>query len=221
MGTYWVPATLLLLFAFGRTHSEEHYSDQIVRRVTVHGSVIVPCPNFRAQAMTFKLFKGSTVIASKSTENAQKMTEEKISLRMNMENKTCFVLNNVTMDQTGLYTCEADKTYPPPMVKVVEKPQAIVIVDEPQRPNVREYELPLWVGLGVLTIYSLITTYIALALRFRLRRKDFTRHDYINMKPIVRRKKQRILHPPRLSWYRDPATSTMSCNKHPSTRATH
>uniref|UniRef100_A0A4W4FIG0 Immunoglobulin subtype domain-containing protein n=1 Tax=Electrophorus electricus TaxID=8005 RepID=A0A4W4FIG0_ELEEL len=182
----------------GRSAMLTSYSDQIVRRVTVHGSVIVPCPNFRAQAMTFKLFKGSTVIASKSTENAQKMTEEKISLRMNMENKTCFVLNNVTMDQTGLYTCEADKTYPPPMVKVVEKPQAIVIVDGEQ-------------------CFVLFT----LGFQFRLRRKDFTRHDYINMKPIVRRKKQRILHPPRLSWYRDPATSTMSCNKHPSTRATH
>ncbi|XP_076839368.1 T-cell-specific surface glycoprotein CD28 [Brachyhypopomus gauderio] len=223
MGTYCVPATTLLLLMLGRTLSEHHChckdSVQNIKRVSLHGNVTVPCPNFTAPEMKFKLFKGSseiaTNVANKSAANDLNESGGQIALSVNMvNNRTNFVLNGVTMDYTGLYTCEAEILYPPPFGIVLEKPRALVIVDEPQSHVVRRSEVPLWVALGVLTAYSVIITYIALALRSHVRRKDVTRHDYINMKPRARRQKQGILHPPRLSWYTDPASP--SCNKHPS-----
>lgn len=44
-------------------------------------------------------------------------------------NTTHFMLHNVTINASSLYTCTAKRSYPPPLVDIQEEPQTIVIVE--------------------------------------------------------------------------------------------
>lgn len=89
---------------------------------------------FTAVEMTFKLHKGQNITATVTYVNAShKSSPEPLGSKMyhsvKDDNTTHFLLYNVTMDATGLYTCTAEKSYPPPMVTIQEEPQTIVIVE--------------------------------------------------------------------------------------------
>ncbi|XP_017313746.1 T-cell-specific surface glycoprotein CD28 isoform X1 [Ictalurus punctatus] len=230
MKTSWLLATLLPLFLFSCALPEKQCQckDNVlkIQRVTVHGNVSVPCPMFTAVEMTFKLHKGQNITATVTYVNAShKSSPEPLGSKMyhsvKDDNTTHFLLYNVTMDATGLYTCTAEKSYPPPMVTIQEEPQTIVIVENhgcvqnSQRMDPSASHLPLWVGFGILSVYCLIITCIALSLRFRLKREDMSTHDYMNMKPRTRRKKQGIHHPTHHSWYNDTTNGTAVSKKLP------
>lgn len=106
-----------------------------IQHVKDYSNVFVPCPRFTAADMAFTLYKGQNKIASITYGNTSLVNpSEHPGSRMNhnvnkSDNTTRFVLYNVTMDATALYTCTAEKTYPPPLVKVQEEPQTIVIVE--------------------------------------------------------------------------------------------
>lgn len=106
-----------------------------IQRVKVHSNISVPCPSFTAVEMKFILYKGQNNIASIIYGNiSHVMNSEHLGNKMSHyvhtdSNNTCFVLHNVTMDATGLYTCTAKRSYPPPMVEIQEEPQTIVIVE--------------------------------------------------------------------------------------------
>ncbi|XP_027011882.1 T-cell-specific surface glycoprotein CD28 [Tachysurus fulvidraco] len=234
MKTSWLCATLLPLFLFSCALPDKQcqWKDNIpeIQRAKVHSNVSVPCPSFTAVEMRFNLFKGPNNIASITYGNiSHVMNSEHLGSKMNHyvrteSNNTCFVLHNVTMDATGLYTCTATRSYPPPMVDIQEAPQTIVIVEEhvcvgnSLRPVSSATHLPLWVGFGLLCLYGLIITCIALSLRFRLKREQMSSHDYMNMKPRTRRRKQGILHPTHLSWYNDTANGSAASKKLPTKR---
>ncbi|KAM9455082.1 T-cell-specific surface glycoprotein CD28 [Clarias gariepinus] len=221
MKTSWLYATLLPLFLFSCALPEKQcpWKDGIpnVRRVPLYSNVSVPCPGFTAEEMTFTLHRGDDKFASitygnmsliRSQENLGRILEHSVN---SSDNTTNFILLNVTLNATGLYTCMAEKAYPPPLVKIPEQPQIIVIVEEHGCTHARHIvepptnHLPFWVGFGALSIYGLIITFIALSLRFRLKREDMSSHDYMNMKPRGWRKKQGINHPNHLSLYNDTA----------------
>ncbi|KAI4877106.1 hypothetical protein NFI96_026458 [Prochilodus magdalenae] len=258
MEASWLHATLLSLFLLGSALPEKPHeckdSIPLIQQVVVHGNVSVPCPSFNSVEMTFKLYKGNrimencTVQRNTSDLKAPRPTNEQISHHVNTkDNSTKFVLSNVTENHTGLYFCEAQNTFPPPVRTYKEKTVIIAVMQEIQQQSTQcnppENHLPLWVGLGVLTIYGLIITYAAFSLRrpqnrtlyytsfnnslfkqkatkkctTRLTKVDFNKHDYMNMRPKARRKNQGILHPTRLSWYSDNTVNAVSC-KHSSKR---
>ncbi|XP_036413734.1 T-cell-specific surface glycoprotein CD28 [Colossoma macropomum] len=210
MKTFWLHATLLPLFLLGSALPEKQNqctgSTPQIRRVVVNGNVSVPCPCFTGQEMSFTLHTGAeSITVHRNFTNAKELNEKemKISHHLTENNCTEFVLFNVMENVTGLYVCEAQKTYPPPILNSKECPQTIVIVEEEhqlQRCDNPADHLSLWVGLGVLTMYGLIITYAAFSLRSRLTRVDFNKHDYMNMKPNTRRKNRRIILPVRQSW---------------------
>ncbi|MCI4393682.1 hypothetical protein PGIGA_G00160320 [Pangasianodon gigas] len=233
MKTSWLCVTLLPLFLFSCALPEKQcqWKDNVpgIQRVAVHSNVSVPCPSFTPVEMMFTLYKGQNNVVSVKYENISYVSpssghlESTIKHYVNIkDNTTHFVLYNVTMEATALYTCTAKKSYPPPMVLIQEEPQTIVIVERhgcvqnSQRLEPSASPLPLWVGFGVLIVYSLIITCIALSLRFRLKREDMTSHDYMNMKPRARRRKQGIHHPAPQSWYNDTANGTAVSKKLPS-----
>lgn len=108
-----------------------------VQHVEPNSSVTVPCPVFSASEMVFKLYKGLEAIFSISinqTFRSQINKNPKIDFSANFkfndtDNSTSFILEAVTMNTTGLYTCEAEKIFPPPFQIVVHKPQTIVLVE--------------------------------------------------------------------------------------------
>ncbi|XP_017565558.1 uncharacterized protein si:dkey-1h24.6 [Pygocentrus nattereri] len=213
MKAFWL--TLLPLFLLGSALPEKQSqctgSIPQIQRVVVHGNVSVPCPCFTGQEMSFTLHRGSErFTVHRNFTDAKEPNDKETRIRHHLTENNCteFVLFNVMENQTGLYVCEAQRTYPPPILDSKECPQTIVIVEEEhqvQRCDHPADHLSLWVGLGVLTIYGLIITYAAFSLRSRLTRVDFHKHDYMNMKPKARRKKQGIVLPTRLSWYEDSA----------------
>lgn len=85
--------------------------------------------------MMFTLYKDQTEVASITYRNISLVSPtDHLGYRMKhhvnaIDNTTHFILYNVTMNDTALYTCTAQKTYPPPLVKVQEEPQTIVIVE--------------------------------------------------------------------------------------------
>ncbi|KAF5901409.1 T-cell-specific surface glycoprotein CD28-like, partial [Clarias magur] len=147
------------------------------RRVPLHSNVSVPCPRFTAEEMTFTLHRGDDRLASitygnisliRSQESLGSIFKHSVN---SSDNTTNFILVNVSLNATALYTCKAERAYPPPLVKIQEQPQIIVIVEEhgcrhaEQKVEPPTNHLPLWVGFGALSIYGLIITCIALSLR--------------------------------------------------------
>ncbi|MCJ8747894.1 hypothetical protein PDJAM_G00158700 [Pangasius djambal] len=231
MKTSWLCVTLLPLFLFSCALPEKQcqWKDNApeIQRVAVHSNVTVPCPSFSAVEMVFTLhyknkFASVTYANISYVSNSEHLGSGMKHYVNIKDNTTHFVLFNVTMEETALYTCKAKKSYPPPLVQIQEEPQTIVIVERHecvqncQRLDPPANHLPLWVGFGLLSVYSLIITCIALSLRFRLKREDMTSHDYMNMKPRTRRKKQGIHHPTNLSWYNETANGTAVSKKLPS-----
>lgn len=109
-----------------------------VQHVALNSNVTVPCPALSAPEMAFKLYKGSEVISSYISINNTFFSKNNDSPRRsfpaifqvnNLNNSTSFILNSVTMNTTALYTCEAERIFPPPFQKVEHKPQTIVFVE--------------------------------------------------------------------------------------------
>ncbi|KAI2668457.1 T-cell-specific surface glycoprotein CD28 [Labeo rohita] len=143
-----------------------------VQHVEPNSSVTVPCPVFSASEMVFKLYKGLEAIFSISinqTFRSQINKNPKIDFSANFkfndtDNSTSFILEAVTMNTTGLYTCEAEKIFPPPFQIVVHKPQTIVLVEGRQvkpHPVCQDVDhLVFWVMFGIMTIYGVVMSLI-------------------------------------------------------------
>ncbi|XP_051983387.1 uncharacterized protein si:dkey-1h24.6 [Xyrauchen texanus] len=189
----------------------------LVKHVAVNSNATVSCPILSAPEMDFKLFKGSVQVIS-SYINTQS-TPVRISdspeadfpahFSVNLtDNSTSFILLSATMNTTALYTCEAVKTYPPPLVNVDEMPQTIVFVKESPRKQhslcQHANHLVLWVVLGGMTMYGLVMTCIVLMLRIKLSQMDTPCYSIKNMKfKECRRRWQGVQHPTRQGFYID------------------
>uniref|UniRef100_A0A672SAT0 Immunoglobulin domain-containing protein n=1 Tax=Sinocyclocheilus grahami TaxID=75366 RepID=A0A672SAT0_SINGR len=176
----WVTMMLLmfcLLYTAGNLPPVQH--------VALNSSVTIPCPVLSAPEMVFQLYKGSEEIfyitinnASISKNNNSPRRDFPASFKVNhTNNSTSFILNSVTMNTTALYTCEAERIFPPPFQKVEHKPQTIVFVEEiqhlcvsterPVKPSAvcqHADHLAFWVVLGVMAIYGLVMTCTVLIL---------------------------------------------------------
>ncbi|TSK17851.1 hypothetical protein Baya_1231 [Bagarius yarrelli] len=139
MKTSSLCVTLLPIFLFSCALPEKQcqwkYNIPEIQRVAVYSNVSVPCPRFSAVEMSFRLYKGQNEVAFITYKNVSHIINlDNLENRMNhyvntSTNFTHFVLYNVTMDATALYTCTAKKSYPPPLENIREEPQTIVIVE--------------------------------------------------------------------------------------------
>lgn len=103
------------------------------QHVALNSSVTVPCPVLSAPEMVFRLYKGSDEIFYISVNNTiiSKINNSPgMAFTVNVvDNSTSFILNGVTKNTTAMYTCEAERIFPPPFQKVEHKPQTIVFVE--------------------------------------------------------------------------------------------
>ncbi|XP_059407552.1 T-cell-specific surface glycoprotein CD28 homolog [Carassius carassius] len=168
------------------------------QHVALNSSVTVACPVLTAPEMVYRLYKGSEEIFFISVNNTSISKSNNIP-RMDFtvnvaDNSTSFILDAVTKNTTALYTCKAQRIFPPPFQEVENKPQTIVFVEE--RPVKQQAVcqnvsyLFYWVLLGAMVIYGLVMTCIVFLLRIKLRQMDIPFKDR-----ECRRKWQGVQHP--------------------------
>ncbi|XP_016095356.1 uncharacterized protein [Sinocyclocheilus grahami] len=110
-----------------------------VHHVALNSSVTVPCPVLSAPEMVFRLYKGSEEIFFISVNNtiiSKNDNSPRMDFTVNVaDNGTSFILDGVTINTTALYTCEAERIFPPPFQQVEHKPQTIVFVEDQVESN--------------------------------------------------------------------------------------
>ncbi|XP_026060117.1 uncharacterized protein LOC113044379 [Carassius auratus] len=173
-----------------------------VKHVALNSNVSIPCPVLSAPEMVFKLFKGSEEIFYISinntfigkNNNSPKRGGPSIFKINDTNNSTSFILNSVTVNATAIYTCEAEKIFPPPFQKVEHKPQTFVFVEgRPVKPCAvcqHTDHLVFWVVLGLLAAYGLLMTCTIFMLRSKLSQIETPFKDR-----ECRRKWQGVQHP--------------------------
>uniref|UniRef100_A0A4W5JV61 Immunoglobulin V-set domain-containing protein n=1 Tax=Hucho hucho TaxID=62062 RepID=A0A4W5JV61_9TELE len=234
MNVYWIPTILLSLCLSSAANmiSSHNCKDMIrtfhVVRVSVNDTASVSCPNLTGkdlEEMRFHLYLGLVEVGNHTHDSAHNhnSTEtvspvgEGLGLRVNEQDHTVsFVLSGMTTERAGVYTCERHQMYPPPIEKVADEPQTLVLVEALQcqarktvgcvDSGVEGVPVCAWVlGFWVTTIYGLAVTVIAFAIRLKLRRVECSQSDYMSTKPrallMWPRKKQGVQHPIRMGRY--------------------
>ncbi|XP_043099555.1 uncharacterized protein LOC122348303 [Puntigrus tetrazona] len=178
-----------------------------VQHVALNSSVTIPCPVLTAPEMVFKLYKGPEEISYVRINNTHIIKHNNGprkdfsgSFKVNdTNNSTSFILNSVTVNTTALYTCEAERFFPPPFQKVEHKPQTIVFVEgRPVRKRngcQQVNHLAFWVVLGVMSVYGVVMTCTVFILRIKLNAPFKDRE--------CRRKWQGVQHPTWQGFYID------------------
>ncbi|NP_001118004.1 CD28-like protein precursor [Oncorhynchus mykiss] len=229
MNVYWIPTILLSLSSAANMISSNNCKDKLrtfyVVRVSVNGIASVRCPNLTGkdqEEMRFHLYLGLVEVGNHTHDSAHNhnSTEtvspvgEGLGLRVNEQDHTVsFVLSGMTTERAGVYTCEGYPMYPPPIEKVPDEPQTLVLVEAFQCQaggcvGPRVHGVPVWawmLGFWVTTIYGLVVTVFAFVIWLRLRRVECSQSDYMDIKPKAplrgHRKKQGVQHPIRMGRY--------------------
>ncbi|XP_023250960.1 T-cell-specific surface glycoprotein CD28-like [Seriola lalandi dorsalis] len=181
-------------------------SDGQVMRCPVQQTISVPklskvaisCPSMEAASLKLKyqlLFNDSCV--------------SKILLDKHYDPPECPLSGQfeVTATKSGVYICKREVIYPPPFiedchtteVKVDEKQSmpAINATGPATNQSCSERsplipELAMWVGCGVLLVYSLSITCITIVIWRKLKRDDDDTNVYINTRPSELRKPHKV-----------------------------
>lgn len=105
-------------------------------RVALNSNVSVRCPNMTAKEMTFRLSMGkakvdsSRILIENSTGERVIHVQDSLALWVNEQDHTVsFHISRVQKEQTGLYTCEAWISFPPPGGKVQDAPKTLLLVE--------------------------------------------------------------------------------------------
>ncbi|XP_035600681.1 T-cell-specific surface glycoprotein CD28 isoform X2 [Oncorhynchus keta] len=234
MNVYWIPTILLSLCLSSAANmiSSHNCKDKLrtfhVVRVSVNGTASVSCPNLTGkdqEEMRFHLYLGLVEVGNHTHDSAHNhnFTEtvspvgEGLGLRVNEQDHTVsFVLSGMTTERAGVYTCEGQPMYPPPIEKVQDETQTVVLVEAYQCQagktvgcvGSRVDGVPVWawvLGFWITIIYGLAVTVIAFVIWLRLKRVKCSQSDYMNIKPKAPlrgpRKKQGVQHPIRMGRY--------------------
>ncbi|XP_045070445.1 uncharacterized protein LOC123484315 isoform X1 [Coregonus clupeaformis] len=147
MNIYWIPTILLSLCLSSAVNmiSSHNCKDKLrtfhVVRVSVNGTASVSCPNLTGknqEEMRFHLYLGLVEVGNHTHDSAHNhnSTEtvtpvgEGLVLKVNKQDHTVsFVLSGMTTERAGVYTCEGHPMYPPPIEKVQDEPQTVVLVE--------------------------------------------------------------------------------------------
>ncbi|KAJ8255185.1 hypothetical protein GJAV_G00201990 [Gymnothorax javanicus] len=203
MNIIWMTVTLMSLILLAAANSGTHLKclDMPFHRITTRGSVSVSCPNVTGIEVKFQLWgSNESKIGSATRKLNVTETEGPVEFREQDPNRTAyFVLSQLNVSSTGIYTCVAERLYPPPYspastcnIVSVEEQQTITVCPAGESPK-----LWIWAALATMALYSITITSIAVVLWHNLRNKQNLQHDYMNMKPRALRKKQGVQHPVR------------------------
>ncbi|XP_051914892.1 uncharacterized protein si:dkey-1h24.6 [Hippocampus zosterae] len=155
-------------------------------------TIYVPCPMLVGEDLTFALRKDEKVIHTQKC-NSNKMTVDcepnpcaELMLR-EVNTSVSFVLTGEMAKNGGLYRCEGTVTFPPPLKTEMSAVGILVHVEGHKCSSGKTKEgngyLWIWITvLGVLCVYSIIITIIAVVNRVKVRQEQF-QNDYINTKP--------------------------------------
>ncbi|KAA0722266.1 hypothetical protein E1301_Tti014468 [Triplophysa tibetana] len=177
MKTFVILLSLCLFhITLTKPHSMCHGNLPAVKYVALNNNVPVACPTLSGTEMGFKLYKGPDKVMSiyvnvnntldcKHGDSPKNFCPSHLSVNLT-DNSTNFILLNVTVNITGLYTCEAEKNFPPPFEKVEQMPQTIVFVEETPRIEFCQQDmyLVLWLVLGGMAIYGVLMSCVVLRL---------------------------------------------------------
>ncbi|XP_077407833.1 T-cell-specific surface glycoprotein CD28 homolog [Vanacampus margaritifer] len=163
-------------------------------------TVSVPCPTMAGEELTFTLLKDeqgihiqmcnytNNTLDCESSSNADLVLREaNASFR--------FVLTGEMAKNGGLYTCEGMVRFPPPFKTEMSAVRILVHV-EGRKCSSGETKVGnghLWICipvLGILCIYSIIVTIIAVINRANVRQSN-SQNEYINTKPRVTSQRRR------------------------------
>ncbi|XP_061548181.1 T-cell-specific surface glycoprotein CD28 [Phycodurus eques] len=163
-------------------------------------TVSVPCPKMAGEDLTFALLKDEQVIYNQKcnyTNNAldcESNTSADLVLR-EANTSVSFVLTGETARKGGLYRCEGMVTFPPPFKTQMSAVRILVHVEghhcSTGKTKVGNGDLMIWIPvLGILCIYSIIITIIAVVNWITDRQAEF-QNDYVNTKPSVTSQRRR------------------------------
>lgn len=184
-----------------------------VRYVAQRSNVTVHCPTLSGSEMWYYLYKGPDVVTSiyikiinntlvtENNKSPNKYFPAHLSVNFT-DNSTSFVLFNVNVNITALYTCEAEKTFPPPLKKMEQVPYTIVFVEETSSKQLYQHVsyLVLFVVLG--GIYGLVASSIVIILRIKLSQVECRFNGFKNIKfRECRQKWQGVQHPVQKGFY--------------------
>ncbi|XP_061660028.1 uncharacterized protein si:dkey-1h24.6 isoform X2 [Syngnathoides biaculeatus] len=166
-----------------------------------HDPVTVPCPKMAGEEVRFNLLKDEQVIYNQACYyknnllNCESNTSADLGLH-EAKASVSFVLTGKAATKGGLYRCEGIVTFPPPLLKQRSDVSILVHVASHHcstgETKVGHGELMIWIPvLGILCIYSIIITVIALVNWATGRKADF-QNDYINTKPRVTSQRRRV-----------------------------
>lgn len=203
--------------ALTKTYSMCHGNLPPVKYVAQNSNVTVPCPTLSGMEMDFKLYKGPDEVTSNHVNITNTLVNKHYDFPAHLsvnftDNSANFILFSVTMNITALYTCEAEKNFPPPLVKVEQTPQTIVFVQETPRKQPCQHVsyLVLWLVLGGITIYGLAMSCMVLMLLIKMSQIDSQFYGLKNTKVRENRQKwQGVQHPTLQGFYTD--TVAWSC----------
>ncbi|XP_056590260.1 uncharacterized protein si:dkey-1h24.6 isoform X2 [Triplophysa dalaica] len=167
---------LLSLCLFHNALTKPQSNLPAVKYVALNNNVSVACPSLSGTEMDFKLYKGpdevnsiyinvNNTLDSKHSDSSKNDFPSILSANFT-DGSANFILFNLTVNITGLYTCEAVRNFPPPFLKVEQMPQTIVFVEETPRIQFCQQDmyLVLWGVLGVLGIYGVLMSCVVLRL---------------------------------------------------------
>ncbi|XP_046886854.1 T-cell-specific surface glycoprotein CD28 isoform X2 [Hypomesus transpacificus] len=184
-------------------------------RVALNSNVSVRCPNMTAKEMTFRLSMGkakvdsSRILIENSTGERVIHVQDSLALWVNEQDHTVsFHISRVQKEQTGLYTCEAWISFPPPGGKVQDAPKTLLLVEEypcekvvasertsvsvpiPQEACSQKWWI-LAVLLAIAITFGVVVTITSFVIWLKLKRVELSHNYYMNTKargPVGQRK---------------------------------
>lgn len=213
MGACWV-FMFLLSCRFSHATESQSICKELLNIVCVPAgvNVSVPCPKLTTQDVTFYLLKEEKVIyelactRNNTTSDCQpSQIRVGVELQDNTENKSAsFMLTEVNASSYGIYKCESYITFPPPLKRVPNTLNILVLVEGHQCGGNKNYTVKpiiagdekhgfLWIwilGIVVLGVYGITVTIIAGITWVKWRRSD-SQSDYMNTKPKAPRDRKK------------------------------
>ncbi|XP_060889011.1 T-cell-specific surface glycoprotein CD28-like [Labrus mixtus] len=162
--------------------------------VAAGDSVSVPCPNMTGEDFRLNLFKDQELIYNHSCSHNNKAPDCKLPLRVDLQlhkktdnDSVSFLLIGVNASRHGVYRCEGQVRFPPPLLPAVPGAASILVLIEGHQCKVPKQESSdnpwIWIlALVSVILYSVIITVSAVFFWVKLRKTD-SQSDYMNTKP--------------------------------------
>ncbi|XP_045563660.1 uncharacterized protein [Salmo salar] len=218
-GNFWMTTILLSFCLSGHMFTELSQRPNCkdrplsVQRESFHSRVSISCPDKTGEDMRFHLSWNETLVHTTvlkinqiHTRNNQSDTWIQFYLaeqnqNHNLPNRYVFTVNG-----SGMYTCRADKLWPPPYEE--DYVHTLLIAEKqclkPHYPLANQscVEDPkplllcvLLVGCGALLFYSTIITFVVVLTWRKLKKEISAQSTYLNIKLGEKRVPQRVQYP--------------------------